>query len=380
MKSLYSANNKARVGIITFVGGSNYGCLLQNYATVKTLEKFGLNVFTLKTEDQYNYFKPSFKNFKIFLKIILKHGNYVYYYRNILNRKFDKYLNKTKKVYNTSNHLIISNYDYLVFGSDQIWNFSIQNVSKSKDYYLGKFETDSEKIAYSVSVGTDFIPSEYMSDFSSSLNDFKCISVRELKAKELLQPYTYNSISVTIDPTLMLSKEQWMQLEQRPKWFRGNKKYIFTYFLGEISEKVKNFFTDVSDYYGYDFINVSDSWTTRVENSAVEHYIINPQEFVWLIHNSQLVFTDSFHGSIFSIIFRKPLRYFDRMDSNVSMSSRLDSLFNMFDIKEWCIGDVDEKIDNLFYKDYSGVEKVLNNAIMSSNEYLKKGLDISNRI
>ena len=106
------------------------------------------------------------------------------------------------------------------------------------------------------------------------------------------------------------------------------------------------------------------------------HYMTTPDEFIWLVHHCQLMLTDSFHGSVFSILFGKPFRSFTRKDNNLDMGSRLDTLFGSLGIDDWCRGSVQEDPDHIFYKDYASVPAVLERERQFALDYLKNALEI----
>lgn len=97
-----------------------------------------------------------------------------------------------------------------------------------------------------------------------------------------------------------------------------------TYFLGALSTERQAFIQNIADKYDLQWIALDSEWVDKPQNLA--HYMTTPDEFIWLVHHCQLMLTDSFHGSVFSILFGKPFRSFTREDNNLDMGSRLDTL------------------------------------------------------
>lgn len=368
-----------RAKVITITGESNYGNSLQNYAVIKTLNKLGVNAETIKTEYEPDIVPHNRSNVKNYIKILLKHGNYMYFKRKIRFKKFsDKYLSKTKELYSEQRFNSVGDCDVLVFGSDQIWNFTFfGRLENNIDFFTGGLFNNIPKIAYSASIGRDYIPNQYIDKVKENLSAFKSISVREDNAKEILTEIIDKDISVTIDPTLMLSKQEWLTIAKKPKYMKKNSKFAVSYFLGELSKVTDEYIRKITHEKGLELINLNSEWIEYSEINNPLHFVTDPAEFIWLIANCEIVFTDSFHGSVFSIIMDKPFRCFERCDKKLeSMSSRMDTLFNMFKINSWCRGNINENMDNVFYKDYSAVQSVLEEKQNYAKRYLKGALGI----
>lgn len=368
-----------KVNVITITGESNYGNSLQNCAVINVLNNLGCDARTIKTEYEPDFSKPCKKNLKIYTKLALKIKNYHWYKRQVKFKKFsNKYLNKTSKTYSESLPLPVNDCDAIVFGSDQIWNFAaLERMKNGVSFYTGGFDFDGLKIAYSASLGANGIPADFCDTVSKNLSSFAAISVREQNAKSVVENLTDKSVAVTIDPTLMLDRSQWLKIAKKPKYVRKGERFILTYFLGAQPDSVKNFVASVSKKYNLRAISLQSEWTEQCDIADVDIYSTSPDEFLWLVANCDIMFTDSFHGSVFSIINDKPFRFFDRNTYYVGdMSSRLDTLFDKFKIGSWCRGNVDENIDNVFYKDYSNVNNTLSKERAYALSYLKNALGL----
>lgn len=377
-----------KTGIITITGEMNYGNSFQNYAVIKVLENLGVSAETVKTE----YSLPEFlkqkklgifesKNYlRFYGRIIIKQKIFVNYLIRLLKFKLYGYrhLNLSKKRNSEINPVNLENYDALVFGSDQIWNFTWGGrICNGIDFFTGGFAPDVKKIAYSASIGTDYIPEEYIEKVQKNLNNFSTISVREDKGKEILDPLLEKPVCVTVDPTLMLDKNEWQKIARKPHFFSKNKKFILTYFLGEYSDELIEYINKISEKLDCDIIDLCSEWSYSYKREKKRYFSFSPEEFLWLIDNCQIMFTDSFHGSVFSIIMEKPFRCFKRHQNGVAnMSSRMDTLFNTFKINDWCVGDINESIDNILFKDYSNVQSILTEKREFAYDYLKGALDI----
>lgn len=368
-----------KVKVITITGESNYGNSLQNYAVIQTLNRLGCEAQTVKTEYEPNFTKLCKKNLKIYTKVALKIKNYHWFKRQMRFKKFsNRYLCKTEKVYSETAPTAVDDCDAIIFGSDQIWNFTLgERMKNGISFYTGGFDFNGLKIAYSASVGADYIPEDFRDIMSKNLSSFAAISVREQQARDIVGSVTDVPVDVTVDPTLMLDKSQWLKIAKKPKYVHNGEHFVFTYFLGTQSDSVKDYISAVGKKYNLRVISLQSEWTEQSDIFNVDIYSTSPDEFLWLVANCDIVFTDSFHGSVFSIINEKPFRFFDRNTDFVgNMSSRLDTLFDKFQIDSWCRGNTAENIDDVFYKNYSNVPQTLSNERAHALSYLKNALGI----
>lgn len=374
-----------KIGIITITGEMNYGNSFQNYAVIKTLNRLGATAQTVITEYSLpEYFRLKKRgDFKLkpFLKsygrIVLKYKMIIpFFFRKLKFRIFNlKYLNLSKKKNFELSPIDCNDYDLYVFGSDQIWNFSLDRMRSGIDYYTGDFSPNVKKIAYSASIGINYIPDECSEKVRENLNRFSAISVRENSGREILDTLLEKSVCVTVDPTLMLDCGEWLKIAKKPHFFGKNKRFILTYFLGEYSDEIIRFAKKIAQKYNCEIVDLCSEWSLLSKRDRKGYYSFSPNEFLWLVSNCEIMLTDSFHGSVFSMIFEKPFRCFERNQEGIAdMSSRTQTLFNAFNIENWCVGDVSEDINNVFYKDYSNVNQILNQKRQEAYDYLKGAL------
>lgn len=329
-----------KIGIITLNGYSNFGNRLQNYALTNILEKKGFFVDTIWT------------GCEISIKSRLKYFIISYFPLTKKLRRSNKFLKFTKKYINTVNFnkKKIQNYDIFVVGSDQVWNY--ESV-KNNINYLVPFSTNQKLISYSASLGNFDFPTESIDIFKKYISRFDYISVREEQGKKILEKnigITDKKISVLIDPTLLITKEQWSMIEKKVKKEIKNK-YILCYFLGHCNEEYKKVILKYSidnDMQIIDILNPNDPF-----------YCSGPEEFIYLIHNSDLVCTDSFHSCVFSFIFNKPFVVFRRKDSNNKMYSRIENLLKTFKINDREFNGSSISKPNL-NPNYENANKILN--------------------
>ena len=339
--------------ICTLYGNENFGNKLQNYALQTKLGELGFNVKTIKTEEVRNKYFRNFKNIiKFFLpqyhKIVARYNLFLKFSKNYL-----KYTNKKNSA------------DYYVIGSDQVWN---PNTSKYFKLFVG-YDLLGVKISYAASIGISNISTTKNNFIADGLQNFKSISVREDSGKKIIEELTgRNDIEVLIDPTMLLTTEEWNKVSIKPKNFDklNGKKYILNYFLGELSEVRKREIEKIAKDNDCEIINLLD------KNDPF--YISGPSEFLYLEKNAFLICTDSFHSSVFALLYDRPFVIFDREDNEQNMSSRLDTLINKFNLKNRRFNGKITK-ENLEH-DYTEAYKILEKERKKSKEFLEKALDI----
>ncbi len=335
---------KSKICIVTVYDNNNFGNRLQNYAMQRILSSRGFEVLTLKHRIKTD--KPSgiltglcihiLKNIQEFIrniKIIKRYSKFKQFNKHI--KFYTRYM-----IYNRYKSLN-SKFDYFVVGSDQIWNL---NTYESKMYvnFLDFVIDNNKKIAIAPSIALDSLTNFQYELLSNSLTNFKSLSCREEQGANIIRHCTKRECQTIIDPTLMLSKEHWLTLICKPKFHNENIKYILLYFLGGIKNEIYKYIINVANKYNLCIVNLLDKKS--------KYYNCGPSEFLYLINNSSMVFTDSYHATIFSYIFGKPLKIVKRVEktSKESMYSRLENL-----IKHLNLNCCELSFDNISSKDFN---------------------------
>ena len=353
-----------KCAIITITGTTNYGNVLQILALQTVLEKLGAQAAAIKRPFQPK--TSAYQKLKSTVKNILGRGDKL---RKKRIKEFSSFNSKYIKFDDFKN---ASSYDYFVCGSDQIWNPRL--VGRHLGYYFASFAEQSKRIAFSASIGINSIDESLQDEFSANIKQMKAISVREEKAAEIIKDLTGIEVSVTVDPTLMLSKSEWLKFAEKPSFVK-NKRFILTYFIGTSSPEVKEYISKIAAETDCEIINLQSEWQKDNEIESKEQFCAVPSEFIWLSENCEAFFTDSFHGSCFSIIMEKPFRYFTRYEKDKSdTTSRMSNLFDRLKISDWCIGSTQEKAEHIFFSDYSGVGQIIEQEKEAAFDYLKNAL------
>lgn len=323
-----------KIGILTWYNHGNYGSAMQAYALKTYLKKMGYRAeiipyIPLWERNLYN--QKFIKRLKKILKRV--YGLFL----NVLSSKNYKYIDFTyvfrKKYLEISNQCTeediaqyVKKYSTIICGSDQIWN------PTHIDYtFLLDFSPEHiNKISYAVSLGVQEFPNEHKNNYISLLQHFDAISVREDSGLMLLNDFGIKS-SVHVDPALLLNVEEYRKISHSLE--NVNQKFIFCYFL-KTNNEYKTAIVEYAKSKGLDIVGISFNnddyhWMKNVSFSG-------PREWLWLIDNAEIVMTNSYHATIFSIIFHTPFYSFLRFlnkDHN-SQNSRIEQLNKYFDIEK----------------------------------------------
>ena len=172
-------------------------------------------------------------------------------------------------------------------------------------------------------------------------------------------------VEILVDPTMLLDANEWDKVSKEPENMI-KRRYILNYFLGGISEERKKEINRIAEENNCSVINILDK--------KDPFYISGPSEFLYLEKNAFLICTDSFHSSVFAILYNTPFIVFNREDKTECMNSRIDTLLSKFELKDrYYNGKI---TNNLLKCDYSKSYKILELERKKSDDFLKKALDI----
>lgn len=329
-----------KVGIMTFQGSNNCGSMLQGYALTKkinclkgvegeiinfsnleqqdmyalfrkmdSLTDIGINIFTILL---YKKFSTHFRDYKEFLKNELKTS--------------DKLISKTEDL-----KLITNNYDAFIAGSDQVWNINCKDFDDA--YYLSFVGNDKKKIAYAPSFGSTNMAKLNIRKYNDYMRSFDAISIRENNGSKWIKELTGREAPVLLDPTFLLTKEEWLKLSDKME-YKIKGEYIFYYafsYSDEVNKVVKKFSKET----GLPVIIMdAKSW---VKKGAKYGFKLSersgPLAFLNLMKNAKYIFTTSFHGTVFSILFEKNFWYIDSAMHN-SDDDRAETILEKFGLME----------------------------------------------
>lgn len=351
-----------KVCIITLYGNWNYGNKLQNYALQASIQKLGYEVTSLKNKYQQTLFEKI--KYKIY-KLRSGKSNISFKERENNFKQFNKkYMIYTPyTVTYTLSKKRQKEFDTFVIGSDQVWNYGDGTISK---IMFGLFTNKEKNISYAASFGVGEIPEKYIPMYKKGLNNIESISVREEKGKKIVKQILDKNVPVVLDPTMLLEKKEWEKLEQKPNFLCEN--YIVTYFLGNLSFEKKQEIKNIALQNNLNVIELNNY-------QFKDYFDIGPSEFLYLFHHAKLVFTDSFHACVFSIIYNRPFFVYERDENINSMNSRIENLLKIFEEEKRFIKTIQEYKEDIFECNYEKTNQKFNDLKQKSIEFLKESLE-----
>lgn len=356
---------KRKVAILTWHHYNNFGSVLQAYALQHSVIELNLKVQII----DYRSLKGGKINvFKEGIKFILGEFFKMERYKNPFMRFRKRYYKKSHLIQNRTDLMdTIRKFDFVICGSDQIWAPNVFDPVYMLDFVPERIP----KISYAASIGLNEIPVEYSGIYTKLLSRFDSISVREETGRDLLKSVCSIDAQVVVDPTLLLSRTEWEKIEKKVDLLPDS--YIFCYFLNE-NHRYRAKVQEFAMLHGLEIIGVSSnkndaSWMNILHG-------IGPSEFLYVIRNCNYVFTDSYHGTIFSLIFEKAFITFERFKETdkISQNSRIYQLASWFGIDSNIFRIEEFEPREKIYVDYKSVEAEMKKKIGESMDYLKHAL------
>ncbi|KAB8288018.1 Polysaccharide pyruvyl transferase [Bifidobacterium ramosum] len=332
-----------KVAILTFTDGTNIGQRLQNFALQYLINDLypQCKVCTIKQSYPFNPIKKQLKDCLLFMKNPVKGFS-------LLRRqgKFDSFNSKNIHFYNQvmpfrgDNSNFSDSFDYFVVGSDQIWNPDSPFVG---DNFFLTFARRDQRLTYAPSFSVDVLPAAKVEQYRRYLDGFPTITVREDKGVEIVRTQLGLKADVVLDPTLLLSREIYDKIKS-PCSRRPRTRYILSMFLGDYP---KNKIDGIARETGMSIL--------RLDSDAV----IGPDEFLDLVDHASLVLTDSYHITIFSILYQKAFVNFPRSGNGKSMNSRFETLYRLLHIQGRTWTEMNDSLSGLLSMDYTEINKSL---------------------
>jgi len=346
-----------QIGLTVVTYKDNFGSALQTYATQRVLNNLGYETGIFDISGIHSDINK--KKIKYYLGRIFQKDERKYLFDNLLSRgrkktnasndKYAENMHIRHQMYRDFNEKWLnflpkvngwnamteqsSRCDHVVVGSDQLWRPS--NIAGC--YFTLEFVPDNvDKIALSTSFGVSELPKGLHKHTRFFLNRINSISVREDTGKKIVKELTGREVPVVCDPTMLLDANQWMEIQDEPPFADGE--YILVYFMGENS-KHREFVKKLKEETGYKIVGLMHGATyiSADEGFADEEpYNVGPSEFINLIRNAKFMCTDSFHGTVFSILSGTPFFSFRRYEdsSEFSTNDRLHTLLKWTGLSE----------------------------------------------
>lgn len=328
-----------KIGIITFHRAISYGAVLQAFALKKFLtdngfeaeiidyrNKYFEKLYYSKKIDlsRYEQFKDSFgikKKARRILEIP---------YLHVLRRGFLDFQRDYLDVDTQgegSIQMSDSGYDYYITGSDQVWNIRLTDNDMT---YLLDFAEPRKRISFSASIGG--YPIERDGEIIRLLKNFRAISVREATTKEKLEGAGIRNVCINLDPVFLLYEQDWRKLASSGK----KKGYVLLFEVGR-NKKLLDYALGYARSVHKKLYYLSTYLIRTLHKGTHNLYVESPQDFLTWVMNADYVFTNSFHGTAFSIIFHK--KFYCHILENQRSCDRMIGILNGFGLEEFCDPD-----------------------------------------
>jgi len=372
--------------IVTFIRAYNHGAILQAYALHKKIEDLGIENEMLDYcpdyfSIPYGFRSPKklkrvpFKRLVRWIRCFTPYRPIKQYVANlsmlrVLNKRmkgFERFIERniclSKKQYFTTEEINQAQleYDFYICGSDQVWHSSCAQFDPV--YFLDfPSANKAKKISYAASFGFTSIPDNLKEEYRRRLTGWDKYSVREESGIDILRDLNISDAVVCCDPTLLLKKAEWEEVCSKKK---EKKPYILVYYLNPKTLRIAKQLADKKQMRVISITSSIDRRENLGENSAsygIKHHgACAPDEFLSLFANASYVITDSFHGTIFSLINHKQFL----STANV----RVDALLKVVGIENRLLSNDLANIDNEI--DWEKVDKNLDAYRQGSIDYLK---------
>ena len=319
-----------KIGILTFHMAHNFGAMLQAYALCMVCRKISnctCEIIDYRLPEIYAKYEKLLRGKEVEKKRIKFH---------------DFMINKLPLSQRITDCNYIPYYDLYVVGSDQIWNPNI--TGGYKDEYFGRmFPMNSYCVAYAASTGIDI---DEWEDIVKRLDRINKVGVRESWCVDKLSSISQKEVTFCIDPVLLLNREEWENIGIVPEY--NNYILVYAFEMTELE------YTDIENQAksgNYRIIEIVTHERNKRDNILYD-FGCGPQEFIGYIQNAETVYTDSYHGILFSILFNKHFVYLSRGEKNDKRV--LDILKHLelnVDKIGKCITDVEDRVLEKYKKE-----------------------------
>ena len=370
-----------KIGVVTTQYASNYGALLQTYAMQRYLNNISSvdsEVLAYYPEHYKEYWKlmPQINGIKdaVILFLCLMTPWRVIGIKNRykkMNEFIKRYIPCSKPYYSKEEiEAETCPYDVLICGSDQIWNVA-RHRKLQEVWFLGLSGNgweNAKRIAYAPSVA-DPIPKERKIEIKDKLGCFSSVSVREVSDVEEIGRLYPGKVYHVCDPVFLLSAQQWMEIEEKP---RMDEPYILCYFLNP-SKEAADIVRKVKKMTNLKVVQIDINRYNKIPTD-LDILSASPTEFIGWINHAEYVITNSFHCTAFSVLFQKNLLVVKKKTAN----SRMESLLGLIgqSSKMVSLEDLNGFTYDDLKTDYQSGQDIFASFVLQSKKYLLNALGV----
>ena len=340
-----------KAGILTFHEADSYGAVLQAYALQQTLLKLGADseFVDIRVPRQQEQAPAASGAAAIFARKMQAEGEK----RAALFADFRRNHMKISRTYQVGENMD-GDYDVFVAGSDQIWNFRIPGADAR--YFL-PFASPEKRYSYAASFGSDALPEKAKAWAAAQLSQFRDISVREESGCQIVQELTGRQAQVCLDPTLLPDRADWEKLTGQ----EAAEPYVLLFLL-KYDEVLVAKARQEAEKRGVQLRVITAAFMPQMGMSAWNTTGVT--DWLCAIRNAGCVFTNSFHGMVFSMIFGRSFHVQRLTGELSSRNGRLEELLEFLRLSQG--------LEGLVEPDYDQVWKLLEPRRAASLDYLRR--------
>ena len=269
---------------------------------------------------------------------------------------------------------MINNYDYRSFidskeyaaaiaGSDQVWHNWYRDMKMELPYFYLEFMPPEKRISYAASFGFEEFPEADKEQHYKGLQGMRFISCREESGCKLVEEATGKPGTLVLDPTLCVERSYWDSLEEKPRYIK-ERPYLLVYMLGKRDEYYE-FIKKYAQLNELEIIDLHDTNRKDVWKTTIGG-------FIWLVHHAEMICTDSFHCTVFSILYQQPFQVFRRKQKGFEhMFDRIETLLKLAGLGDCEFDGKEIKKEDI---DYNQVGKKINVEKEKSISWLRNAL------
>lgn len=370
-----------KIGILTFHYAHNYGAMLQAYALTTFLQTKGFDVeiidyrlhYIYRNHEKYNiigYYKWLHENNNAIISVL----KVIKSYRKHRNKdtkwyNFEKFMNNTlHKSPRIFNEKELDKYDYIICGSDQIWNAKLTN-GYNNIYWGIEINKNIPLISYAASNGSSSFETSSSNKLKESLKRFKAISIREQSLCEWINKNLDITATTVIDPVFLLSPLEWRKTIPISIQTKQEKSpYLLVYAFQE-DLKIYDIAINIAKQKGLKIIRLCYNKRKDLPNIIIQDNTCGPLEFISYVSNASYICTTSFHGVAFAILFNRPFYAI----SPSKYSERVTAILEKFELTDRLITNINE-IDIRKNINFNSVNLIIDKEKGRSWDFLKNSL------
>lgn len=368
-----------RIGIVTMYKNYNYGSILQCYALQRILSDDGNYVVTFNEVEaglQWQIVRL-YRKFR-FLISCIRYPKRIASTKKMLDegnrscKELSEYVIQTMDAFLLDNIRSIDisfkelekteyNYDLFISGSDQIWGMAAPFLNP---FMFLRFCKKSKRNSYAASLGADICPKWHEKQLSTMLHDYNALSVRENESKEILSSIGIYDVSVNCDPVMLISPEKWEEISVQI----SDENYALLYFLNEPNDITIRRIKGVCKSKGLEKVYYAPYSFQSFENCRFIKRDLSPCEFLGAILGAKIVFTDSYHGMLFSMIFNSSFMVFGReYNHDMPQNARFNTIYDRYGMSEEIVNGSMVKP----HEDFTDINVVLSQDRINGINYLR---------